>query len=387
MSTYDDETPLEFFDEPETLEAPQRQRRRMRPPRPGGPRRPAPPPPGAVALARLAGFVALAIAVVVGLVFWVGSCQGKSTYDQYKSYMDSVRPIAQSSASTGTTALADAIRSAKTATDLQGKLEQWSRLQQQDYDDALTLVPPASLQAAHQEILATLQLRAIGMANLADTLAGAGSKSAAEVATELVKQSQLLTASDLVWSELFRLPANQAMKRAGVVGVIAPPSQLIVTPEVITFRSFEVGYRRINVAKSSSTCTTGNCGSALLGTTAGTGTGAQTLSSSSPTTVDVSASLSFNVTFENAGTVDEGHIPVTLTVSLFGKPLRTEKHVVAFLGKQAKTTVSFQNLKLPTSAFAHQAIVRVAIGKVPGENTLANNSASYPVFFSLSSNG
>src|ERR1700757_3386839 len=77
VSTYDDETPLEFFDEPETLEAPDRARRGIGPRRPGGPRRPSPPPPGAVALARLAGLVALAIAVVVGLVFWVGSCQGK----------------------------------------------------------------------------------------------------------------------------------------------------------------------------------------------------------------------------------------------------------------------------------------------------------------------
>jgi len=72
VSTYDDadDTELEFFEEPETLESPRRPRRRIRPGGGGdGPRRPAPPPPGAVALARLAGFVALAIAVVVGLVF------------------------------------------------------------------------------------------------------------------------------------------------------------------------------------------------------------------------------------------------------------------------------------------------------------------------------
>ena len=74
MSTHDDGTELEFFEEPETLEAPGRPRRRIRPQRGGGPRRPASPPPGAVALARLAGLVALAIAVVIGLVFWVDSC-------------------------------------------------------------------------------------------------------------------------------------------------------------------------------------------------------------------------------------------------------------------------------------------------------------------------
>src|SRR5437870_1484923 len=113
VSTYDDETPLEFFEEPETVESPGRPRRRLRPPRGGGPRRPSPPPAGAVALARLAGLVALAIAVVVGLVFWVGSCQGKSRHDEYASYMNSVRTIAQSSASTGTAALSTELNSPK----------------------------------------------------------------------------------------------------------------------------------------------------------------------------------------------------------------------------------------------------------------------------------
>jgi len=157
VSTYDDETPLEFFEEPETLEAPGRPRRRLRPQRPGGPRRPSPPPPGAVALARLAGFVALAIAVVVGLVFWVGSCQGKSKHDEYSSYMDKIKPIAQSSAAAGGTGqLSNEFHVSKlTVAGLQAKLEEWARQQQQGYDEALRLVPPGPLQAAHQEVLAT----------------------------------------------------------------------------------------------------------------------------------------------------------------------------------------------------------------------------------------
>ena len=50
-------------------------------------------------------------------------------------------------------------------------------------------------------------------------------------------------------------------------------------------------------------------------------------------------------------------------------------------------TVSFGNLKLPPSAFGANATVRVEVGKVPGETNLANNRASYLVFFSLPSNG
>lgn len=390
MSTYDDETPLEFFEEPETLEAPERQRRRMRPQRrSGGPRRPAPPPPGAVALARLAGFVALAIAVVVGLVFWVGSCQGKTKHDEYASYMDKVQPIAQSSAATGTTAIANAMRSAKTVADLQAKLEQWSVQQQNDYDAALRLVPPAALQSAHQEVLATLQLRAIGLTGLANTLAGAGSKSASQVAGLLVKQSRLLTASDLVWAELFRLPATQTMKRAGVVGVIAPPSQLVSNPEVISFGSFRERYRQLNATSASNTTgpVKGVHGSELVGTEAVVGGSSTPLSPSSPTTVKVAADLVFKVSFKNGGDSDEGNIPVTLTVSVFNKPVYTKKEIVKFVGKGQTATVSFSKLQLPNSTFGAQATVSVDIGKVRGEKDVANNKASYPVFFSLSSGG
>src|ERR1700747_3002229 len=109
----------------------------MRPQRPGGPRRPAPPPPGAVALARLAGFVALAIAVIVGLVFWVGSCQGQSKDDEEAAYMADVRTIAQDSAKTGA-AFANALGSPNlNLTSLQAKLDLWSRQQQGAYDEAL----------------------------------------------------------------------------------------------------------------------------------------------------------------------------------------------------------------------------------------------------------
>ena len=58
-------------------------------------------PTGFVPLARLVGLIAIAIVVVIGLVFWVGSCQGKSKHDEYQSYADKVKPIAQSSAATG----------------------------------------------------------------------------------------------------------------------------------------------------------------------------------------------------------------------------------------------------------------------------------------------
>ena len=386
MSTFDDGSELEFFEEPETLEAPERQRRRMRPQRSGGPRRPSPPPPGAVALARLAGFVALAIVVVVGLVFWVDSCQGKSTHDEYKSYMDKVQPIAQNSAATGTDALSTVFRSkGLTLAQLHSKLEQWSAEQQQDYNAALRLRPPAPLQSAHQQVLSTLQLRAIGLTGLANTLAEAGSKPADKVANLLADQAQLLSASDLVWKELFKLPATQTMNSLGVKGVIAPTSQMITNPEVVSPLALKEVYESLTATNPTTGNVTGLRGSELLSTEAVAGSKTEQLASS-PTTVDVSSNLVFRVMFKNAGDFQEVKVPVFLTVDVFSKPVVTKKQTVLSVDKGATATVNFGNLQLPTRAFGAQATVNVRVGGVPGEKNLDNNKASYPVFFSVSSN-
>jgi len=385
MSTTGDGSDVEFFEEPETLEGPGRQRRRSRPQRGGGPRRPAPPPQGAVALARLAGLVALAIAVVVGVVFWVGSCQGQSRHDEYKSYMDNVLPIAQSSAATGTTALVNELNSNPklTLAQLQSKFAQWSAEQQRNYNEALRLVPPASLQAAHQQVLATLQLRAIALAGLANTLATAGSKPAGTVGQHLAKQAKALTASDLVWADLFRLPATQTLKRLGVQGVIAPPSQVVSNPEVIGANAFRELYKRVNATNASGQVT-GNHGSELSGTEAVSGGQTKSLSESGPTTVRVAADLVFKVSFKNIGSYQEASVPVTLTISVFQKQKFQRTEHVSSINPGETKTVSFGNLQLAPSAFAGQATVSVVVGKVPGETFLSNNHASYPVFFSLS---
>src|SRR5881628_1761419 len=101
MSTHDDDNiEFDFFDEPETVEATHR-RRLPRLEMPGGrgsggerpPRPPMRTPTGLVPLARLVGLIAIAIVVVVGLVFWVGSCQGKSKRSEYQSYADKVQTL------------------------------------------------------------------------------------------------------------------------------------------------------------------------------------------------------------------------------------------------------------------------------------------------------
>src|SRR5438552_5004735 len=121
MSAHDDDDiEFDFFDEPETVEATQRRRLpRLELPGGGGrggerpPRPPLRTPSGLVPLARLVGLIAIAIVVVVGLVFWIGSCQGKSKKAEYQSYVDKVRPIAASDQHLGTAFASKVVNSVK----------------------------------------------------------------------------------------------------------------------------------------------------------------------------------------------------------------------------------------------------------------------------------
>ena len=157
--------------------------------------------------------VALAIAVVVGLVFWVGSCQGQSRHDEYASYMDSVQPIAQSSAATGT-AFASVWLQKLTLTGLRSKLGLWSRQQQQDYDAALRLVRRRRCRQRTRRCWRRSSCARSG-SPASPTLFQAGSKSLSQVAASS-PTGQLLSASDVVWAKLFRLPATQTLTRLGV---------------------------------------------------------------------------------------------------------------------------------------------------------------------------
>jgi hypothetical protein len=155
---------------------------------------------------------------------------------------------------------------------------------------------------------------------------------------------------------------------------------------VISPRSFGLVYGRLQSTTPTGRVT-GLHGSALQKVVAVSNGATKELGTSAPTTVDVGPNLEFQVTFLNSGNFLESKVPVTLTVIVSGKPAFTKKQVVASIPPQHQQTVSFGNLQLPPSSFGTTAQVRIQIAKVPGEKRLDNNTATYPVFFSLPSGG
>jgi hypothetical protein len=389
MSTYDDDDiEFDFFDEPETVEATQRGRRLPRRERTGdggpgdGPGRPPMrAPTGLIPLARLVGLIAIAIAVVVALVFWVGACQGKNKHDDYAAYAAKVKTIADSSRQLGVEFANKLISTGLKQGALEQGLQQYAQQEQQAYDQAQQIRAPGPLRQIHQQLVDALELRARGLAGLGDALSQtASTKDATAAAQKLANRAELLTASDVVWDELYKAPASQQLAQLGITGVQIPESHFIANPELVSVRSFTILFNSLHSGATTGGTPSGKHGDGLVSVKAEPQ--GLTLSPDTATTVQVSAALAFVVTVEDSGDFQEVNVPVTLTIDAGGTPIVKRKSIQLIQAAQQQT-VTFDNFQLPTSAFGNPGKLKVEVGPVPGEINTANNVGSYTVFFTL----
>jgi hypothetical protein len=108
--------------------------------------------------------------------------------------------------------------------------------------------------------------------------------------------------------------------------------------------------------------------------------GGQTLATGSLNTVTATTDLAFAVTVADSGDFQEVQIPVTLTIAKSGSPI-VKKQTIALINPSEETVVTFKNLG--SVPFATQTTVNVDVKPVAGEVKKDNNSAQYPVIFSL----
>jgi len=387
MSSHDDENiEFDFFDEPETVEATQRRRlpRLERGGgRGGGERPPRPPmraPTGLVPLARLVGLIAIAIVIVVGLVFWVGSCQGKSKQSEYATYADKVQAIATADRALGKE-FENAYTSSTKQSDFENKLQQFAQQEQQAYAQAQQIRPPGPLREIHQNLIDAIELRYKGLTGLGDALAQSTKNQPATIA-KLTNAGQLLTASDVVWEQLYRIPATQQSKDQGVTGVVIPASHFLSNSDFVSARSFTILLTTTFGGASTGGTPSGKHGDALISVRA-LPQGID-LSTSTATPIKVTSSLAFVVTVENSGNFQEPNVVVNLTINAGGKPIKKQEKIPLILPAQ-RQTVNFSGIssELPTTAYGNPSTIKVEVAPVAGEIFTTNNSATYTVLFTL----
>lgn len=245
---------------------------------------------------------------------------------------------------------------------------------------AESLRPPGPLRPEQTDLVKALQLRAAGLSRLSDALSRAAStKDASQAGGLLATQARLLTASDVVWQYFFHDPAVDVLKSQGVMGVTVPPSSFVSNPDLVSASSMVQLVQSFRGASTGGGGTpTGKHGDGLISVKAlpqGI-----TLSTSQPTTVRASTDLAFQAVVENSGCCREEQVPVTLTISATPKPI-VKRKTISVINAGQQVTVTFADIGQPP--FGAKTDIKVEVAPVPGEQNTSNNSATYPVFFSI----
>ena len=351
-------------------------------PPPGGPRGPRRPqfrpPQGITPLLRLAGFVAFAILVVVLLAVWVQGCAGDDTQTTYENYMADIGGVGRDSQKIGsdlaTVLTTPGLAQSELETRLGGLLQQ----QQLDVTRAQDIDAPGPLTPANASAIEALQFRVSGLQGLLDTFrATKDSDDATAAGQQLAAQGQRLEASDVIWKDLFQGVATETMASEGVNDVTAPASVFVQNADLYTARSMSAIWQRVHGASTGGT-SPGSHGSALAYTKVQPAN--IQLSTTNETRIDISTDLSFEVGVQNSGENQEVGVKVTLTIPAQPTPI-VKNGTIDVIDPGETKIVTFSDF--PDFPFGENVTVQVSVKPVQGETNTGNNSAEYPVVFSL----
>jgi len=329
---------------------------------------------------RLIALIGGAVVLAVLLVFLILSCTGEGKKGTYENYMSDMTAVANGSDKIGRDLDEALTTPGIKPNELATKLDGLADLQQQELGDAEAVQNPGALADENAAALQALSFRVSGMRRLADVFrATAGSDDTSGASQQLAAQANRLVTSDVIWADLFRAASLAQMRSDGVAGVAVPESDFVQNPEFGSPGYWEPVFERVNGAATDGGTTTGGLHGTGIVETKALPSGV-VLSTDVENIVTAGTDLAFAVTIEDTGDSQEVQIKVTLTIEQQPSPIVATKTIDSINPGESKT-VTFSDLG--QVAFATKTTVRVDVEPVEGEANADNNSAQYPVIFSL----
>ena len=385
MSEHDTDIEFDFFeDEPPTQEG-SRTERLLHRRGPRGPERPPRTPTKLTPLLRLIGLVAFAILIVVLLVFWIQSCREAGKEKTYKSYMSKVSEVAGSSQQIGRQLSQALLAQGLKESQVEQRIAGLARQEQLDVDRAREITPPGTLRDEHAALIQALQFRVSGLNGFTSALAAtANTKDATRAGSVLASQMQRLLASDVVYDDAFKDPAAAELRRQGITGTsesggpLVRDSNFLQSSDLVTTTAMTTVLGKIR--GGAVTPRTGGLRGTNLVSVKVLPQGLE-LSTSEQKTIVVRTNMTFQVTVEDSGDSQEANIPVKLTIPQTTGPDIEKTATIAFINPGETKTVNFTGFTTPD--FTKPTTVKVEVQPVKGESNTDNNSADYPVIFSV----
>ena len=194
---------------------------------------------------------------------------------------------------------------------------------------------------------------------------------------QLLAQTQRLLASDIIWTDSFQQPAQAVLENEGIEGLDVPSSEFVTADDLVSQSSLAAIWQRIQGASTGGTPTGlhGNQIASVKALPSGL-----TLSTTTETTIKVTDELAFEVSVTDSGESQEVRVKVTLTIPKQPDPI-VQTQTIAIIDPGETKTVMFKVGALVP--FGEQTTVKVDVDPVAGETNTSNNTAEYPVIFTL----
>jgi hypothetical protein len=259
--------------------------------------------------------------------------------------------------------------------DLRKELDGLRQQQAQILATSKKLDPPGPLRDQQDSLVETMQFRVNGLDGLSSAFSQVQStKDTSEAGQNLARQSQRLVASDVVYADLFKAGSGEVMNSEGVKGIPIPDSEFVQNGDLGSPTAWALIVERLTRSPSAG----GVHGNQIVSVIVQPG--AQQLSPSEDNTVKASDRLSFQVLVKNSGESQETQVKVSLTIQQSPQPIRREQ-IIDLINPGETKTVVFRNLGPPS--FGTRTTVKVNVEPVTGEQNTSNNTAEYPVIFTL----
>jgi hypothetical protein len=324
---------------------------------------------------RVAAGVGVVLLIVIVLI--VNGCLKSQKTQALKEYNRNVSRIVGESDQQVAHPLFSALSGAgaKSALDVEVQIDQLHIEAQKQATQAKGLSVPGEMDAAQRDLLLALDLRAEGVAKVANLLRTALGGQAKQASTPIAGDMENFLASDVVYSQRVAPLIEQTLKGAGVEGQTVASSQFL--PNIGWLEPSTVLSRITGQPASSAqsgALAPGTHGSALIGASVG----ASTLASE-PTLNHVSggSNPTFTVTVENAGENPETNVTVDVTVTAQGKQLKATRSINS-MQAGTKSNVDIPVEKVPTGVASK---IEVYVQPVPGETDTENNKSTYLAIF------
>jgi hypothetical protein len=325
--------------------------------------------------------VALAAVIVVVILIVVGvhSCQVSQANSDLRDYAVNVASLMRASDQTGATffGLLASSTGSGTSASLQTSVDEAHLHASSQLATARRLSAPGQLQTAQQDLVLTLQLRADGIAAIAQSLPAAAQRQTASSAVSSIAANMArFYASDVLYKDYTLPMIVGALHGAGILvggsnGEPVTTGQFLPDVRWLTPSFVASALKAPATASVTGKIAPGSHGHQLNSVSVGT----STLQTGSTNTIPAQPAPTFTLNFTNSGQNPETNVVCRVTVN--GSGISGQTTVPQTSPGQSYSCKVTLSSSPPPGAYT----VKATVEPVPGEKNTANNTLSFPVTF------